>query len=125
MTLINNIIQSQVHNSTAHHLYTFPPHSKHHTVSVLEFSLFLNPSTFPHLTSPTTLNKLEKNEILLYLYSHQIKNFSFEKDMVKSRERARKSLPIKLRHKSGGKKGYFSHLSMCVEAKAFKIKFMN
>lgn len=45
--------------------------------------------------------------------------------MVKSGPRARKYLPIKLRHESGGKKGYFSHLSMCVEAKALKIKFMN
>lgn len=34
-------------------------------------------------------------------------------------------MPIKLRHESGAKKGYFSHLSMCVEAKAFKIKHMN
>ena len=76
--------------------------------------------SFKRNTKETDLGKIK---FLFYLWI-QIQNFTSEKDMVRSRGRARK-LPIKLRNERGGKKRCFSHLSMCFEAQAFKLKFMN
>lgn len=55
----------------------------------------------------------------------EFKNLFLKKTWPNVTEELENILPIKLRYKSGGKKVFLSHLSMCAEAKAFKIKFMN
>lgn len=65
------------------------------------------------------------DNILYYLWVLQIQKFSSEKEIVKSGRKARIYFTSKTETWKWQKRGHFSHLSMCVETKAFKIKFMN